>query len=95
MYGHGLCVANVIRALTTSYKSCVDFKSCNSICYLIEKAFSFQALLDAPKNKPKWDAMVHGTPWRGNAGMEPVGSRTPSGSVNDVEDEEGGSKGKR
>jgi hypothetical protein len=27
--------------------------------------------------------------------MEPVGSRAPSGSVNDVEDEEGGSKGKR
>jgi hypothetical protein len=47
------------------------------------------------KNEPKWDAMVHGTPWRGNAGMEPVGSRTPSGSVNDLEDEEGRSKGKR
>jgi hypothetical protein len=47
------------------------------------------------KNEPKWDAMVHGSPWRGNAGMEPVGSRTPSGSVNDLEYEEGGSKGKR
>jgi hypothetical protein len=52
-------------------------------------------LLDAPKNEPKWDAMVHGSPWRGNAGMDPVGSRTPSGSVNDLEYQEGGSKGKR
>lgn len=32
---------------------------------------------------------------RGNAGMEPVGSGTPSGSVNDMENEESGSKGKR
>jgi hypothetical protein len=47
------------------------------------------------KNEPKWDAMVHGSPWRGNAGMEPVGSRTPSSSVNDLEYEEGGSKCKR
>jgi hypothetical protein len=39
--------------------------------------------------------MVHGSPWRGNAGMDPVGSRTPSGSVNDLEYQEGGSKGKR
>jgi hypothetical protein len=39
--------------------------------------------------------MVHGTPWRGQAGMEPIGSRAPSGLVNDLEDEEGGSKGKR
>jgi hypothetical protein len=39
--------------------------------------------------------MVHGSPWRGNAGMEPVGSGTPSGSVNDLEIEEAGSKGKR
>ena len=47
------------------------------------------------KNEPKWDSMVHGSPWRGNAGMEPVGSLTPSSSVNDLEYQEGGSKGKR
>jgi hypothetical protein len=39
--------------------------------------------------------MVHGSPWRGNAGMEPVGSGTPLGSVNDLENDEAGSKGKR
>jgi hypothetical protein len=39
--------------------------------------------------------MVHGSPWRGNAGMEPMGSLTPSGSVNDLKYQEGGSKGKR
>jgi hypothetical protein len=32
---------------------------------------------------------------RGNDGMEPIGSGTPSGSVNDLENEESGSKGKR
>jgi hypothetical protein len=47
------------------------------------------------KNEPKWDSMVHGSPWRGNAGMEPVGSGTPSGFVNDLEYEEAGFKGKR
>jgi hypothetical protein len=47
------------------------------------------------KNEPKWDAMVHGSPWRGNAATEPVRSLTPTGSVNDVESDEGGSKGKR
>jgi hypothetical protein len=39
--------------------------------------------------------MVHGSPWRGNAAMEPVRSLTPTGSVNDVESDEGGSKDKR
>jgi hypothetical protein len=39
--------------------------------------------------------MVHGSPWRGNAATEPVRSLTPTGSVNDVESDEGGSKGKR
>jgi hypothetical protein len=39
--------------------------------------------------------MVHGSPWRGNAGMEPVGSGTPSGSVNDMDNDEAGIKGKR
>jgi hypothetical protein len=47
------------------------------------------------KNEPKWDAMVHGSPWRGNAGTEPVRILTPIGSVNEVKFEEGGSKGKR
>jgi hypothetical protein len=46
------------------------------------------------KNEPKWDFMVHGSPWRGNAGMDPVGSGTPSGSVNDLENDEAGIKGK-
>jgi hypothetical protein len=39
--------------------------------------------------------MVHGSPWRGNAGTEPVRSLTPTGFVNEVEYDEGGSKGKR
>jgi hypothetical protein len=51
MYGHGLCVLTVIRALTTCYQSCVDFESCHSICNLTEKAFSFHALLDAAKKR--------------------------------------------
>jgi hypothetical protein len=47
------------------------------------------------KNEPKWDAMVHGSPWRGTAGTEPARSLTPTGSVNEVEYDEGGSRGKR
>jgi hypothetical protein len=59
MYGHGLCVLTVIRALTTCYKSCVDFESRNSICYLTEKPFHFMHCWTRLKNEPKWDAMVH------------------------------------
>jgi hypothetical protein len=47
------------------------------------------------KNEPKWDAMVHGSPWRATAGTEPGRSLTPTGSVNEVEYDEGGSRGKR
>jgi hypothetical protein len=83
------------RTLTTGYKSSVDFESCNSICNVTEKPFHFMHCWTRLKNEPKWDAMVHGSPWRGNAGTEPVRSLTPTGSVNDVEYDEGGSKGKR
>jgi hypothetical protein len=39
--------------------------------------------------------MVEGSTWRGNAGMDPVGSATPSGSINDMDNDEPGLKGKR
>eukprot|EP00267_Zea_mays_P041815 XP_020393744.1 uncharacterized protein LOC109939811 [Zea mays] len=60
-----------------------------------KKPFHFMHYWTRLKNEPKWDAMVHGSPWRGNAGREPVRSLTPTGSVNEVQCDEGGSKGKR
>jgi hypothetical protein len=60
-----------------------------------KKPFHFMHCWTRLKNEPKWDAMVHGSPWRGNAGTEPVRSLTPTGSVNEVHSDEGGSKGKR
>lgn len=60
-----------------------------------KRGFPFMHCWTKLKNEPKWQAIVQGTSLRGAAGMSPVGSATPTASVNDLDSDSLGLTGKR